>query len=860
MKTILCPDHLKSAVYRKLARENNGIVFDVEVKSLHSLLTAGAADRPAALLLSANHLLTEHASSFPIYRDMFVYPEFLRELLEFAGSCVLFDITAEDLPSDTEDEAELKEILRLLMTLDLKEKSIRETAPVQLERFFAQTDRCVMPSFETDPYYARMIERIEERVPPEHFGVQAKSISLHHALNTRQELEAVAQKIILDNDGELPLIILADYRNQLPVLEQVFERYRLPFCAYRKTVPAKIPAVFRLLVEFGRKKDVESLIPLLSTPLFAHFSLDRWLPYLKTGMVSLTEPLNISSLLSPEHMPAEHRFYRQMEDCVNPALHEIRDALSLLRLAEEPKDILAEAYKILRTSSMLKQPAELHAAHKLRELLNQCLPYIEKDADLDSILYAVLSLKETVETGSFSACLVTDLTHPFASRKKAYLLGCSSGAYPAVPVRKGLFDEAYVARIEKYPGLEERYSSYMKNLEWVFRSAETVYISYATNDYEGRENQLSYEIEHHFPHEQKRSSVPWPILCHRPSKITFSDLDSSLARRLFADEHDIIRGSVSSVEQWFRCPFSYFLNYGLKLREPVDPAMNSAMLGTLQHAFMEHIAAEKGKHYPDTPTEETEAFLQDCFKGILAMDPQNSTLIHLTEKRLLAGLQSSLRILREAELSTLFKPLRQEFAFEGQLLDRLNLKGIIDRVDESNGMVRVIDYKSSEHKMELSKMKAGLELQLLTYMIVASEHFRLQPNSMFYYSLREKSAPLYAADAKTKQIIFSEADHEPVLKQAALRSRQLFGQFFVPAEESEKAFFSPSGKTAVFEEEKELLLNLYAYFVTNVSDGKIEVDPVEGACAFCAYKAVCRNQKPQRQPKPILSDPAEEEG
>ena len=57
----------------------------------------------------------------------------------------------------------------------------------------------------------------------------------------------------------------------------------------------------------------------------------------------------------------------------------------------------------------------------------------------------------------------------------------------------------------------------------------------------------------------------------------------------------------------------------------------------------------------------------------------------------------------------------------------MRLKGIIDRIDTCLGDLRILDYKSSAKTLSESKVKAGLQLQLLTYLIIAVRKLRLNP-------------------------------------------------------------------------------------------------------------------------------------
>ena len=50
---------------------------------------------------------------------------------------------------------------------------------------------------------------------------------------------------------------------------------------------------------------------------------------------------------------------------------------------------------------------------------------------------------------------------------------------------------------------------------------------------------------------------------------------------------DVLKGSISSLERYIHCPFSYFLRYGLGLREPMQYTFSDSYAGTLSHYVLE---------------------------------------------------------------------------------------------------------------------------------------------------------------------------------------------------------------------------------------------------------------------------------
>ena len=53
-----------------------------------------------------------------------------------------------------------------------------------------------------------------------------------------------------------------------------------------------------------------------------------------------------------------------------------------------------------------------------------------------------------------------------------------------------------------------------------------------------------------------------------------------------------------------------------------------------------------------------------------------------------------------------------------------------------------------------------------------------------------------------------------------------------------------------FDNVEALILELYQHLVEQLCSGRIELDPVEGACLFCDFKPICRLRKAPKKPVP----------
>ena len=193
--------------------------------------------------------------------------------------------------------------------------------------------------------------------------------------------------------------------------------------------------------------------------------------------------------------------------------------------------------------------------------------------------------------------------------------------------------------------------------------------------------------------------------------------------------------SVSRIEKYADCPFSYFLRYNLNLKERADYKIKDIDLGNVFHEIMERYTARLqggGLDWGSIDYQESDKIVDDIFadfegsgKGdIFSYDAKSGYILERVKKltkRSVWALSSHISAGR-------FKPYAAEINFDrdaGITVDindthKFTLTGRIDRVDllESGGetYVKIIDYKSGAAKLDITDVYYGRQLQLLTYM------------------------------------------------------------------------------------------------------------------------------------------------
>lgn len=852
MKTILCDNYQKDIIYHDLlSSEGTNAITDVQLLTLSNLLHAEETEEQYGMPLRLAHLLEQAAEPFPIYQEMFAYPAFIQEILSFARECALYQIDPDTLPADTASEAELRRIIKLALALPLSEKEIAMRHDAILNQALQISDLECRIRFESNPYRYMFLETLKQKHPRFHMADQKHQPvlkELRYARSPRQELEAIAQEIC--QRSRPCTVVLCSYAESFPVLQQVFERYQIPYTALKSSVSPSVIRSFTALVYLALQKDVKSLMRALRADAFPIPFKEPLLSWLSQTLKD-TSYQSRSPQLSSDLPENDRRYVAMMDEKAQQYFQAIQSWLNSLLESSTPDQAFRSAWSILRKCPRLQDGMELQAGVSILSILNQTLPEIKSQADAYFVLRQIesISLQEKDSTSLF--CTVTDLSHPSESCDTVYIVGCSAKHYPNAPVKKGLFDEAYLARAEGYPSLTYRHQLWNSQLSWLEESSDRVIYSYAVSDYQGREIQPAFEITSRYP-----NPIPYAFDVLRPAVPFAHKLKEETAQTLFTKDDGRIHSSISRIERYFYCPYSYFIQSGLKVRKPMHAGLDAATIGNFQHAFMEQAVKQNGKNYTSLNADAIRRFLEPAFASLKELYPSETVELSLTQERMVEGIQNTLRILSGSEaVSPSWKPVAEEQKFDQSLTDHVQLNGIIDRIDESASSIRILDYKSSSKTLSEKKIKAGIQLQLLSYLIIGAMTTKKRPAGVYYISMKPDTASIPAGSFKTANkdgVPLNDVKDASVLAEEELKKRRLAGWAFEDTQINDEyyaKFFSPSKGEYSYELIRDAIRELYEQFYHDAVSGRISVEPIQGACTFCEYKPICRYHT---QPGPIV--------
>ena len=360
-----------------------------------------------------------------------------------------------------------------------------------------------------------------------------------------------------------------------------------------------------------------------------------------------------------------------------------------------------------------------------------------------------------------------------------------------------------------------------------------------------------------------------------------SALSSDILARLYPKK---IRSSVSGLENFAQCPGKFFAENQLKLQEREEYKLEPVSLGLFYHAGLKMFwdkLNEKELAWGNITSETAEQIIDEIMP-VLSQRLKSQILLSSERNKYL---QNKLRELLHVAVTTLaiysnnegFSPIGCELSFgqQGELqpvnIDlqargkTLELRGRIDRIDGANhqghNYIRVVDYKGKAKKLELKYLYHGIDLQLITYLLVSlfnastlTGKGAAKPAGALYFGVENPiistSGPVDAEQAaeEIKKHLSMEGillKDEQILP--LMTSNDENAQKLLPYSLNRSGDFSKNS-SVLSEENFNILLQFTAYQLKYLGDTILtgEVNPAPyrdknmSACHYCPYLPVCQ--------------------
>lgn len=341
-----------------------------------------------------------------------------------------------------------------------------------------------------------------------------------------------------------------------------------------------------------------------------------------------------------------------------------------------------------------------------------------------------------------------------------------------------------------------------------------------------------------------------------------STIYPDLVKKAIGDE---MKTSITRLESYNKCPFSYFAKYLLKLEPKRTFEVNSSDSGSFLHDFLDIFSSFAVNSTDENGNPRTWKTIDDEFikknTPIILKEVLAGVNSHMLETprikalfdRLCRSAMQSVFAVRNHIVKSDFIPMGYEISFDedGTFKPRkitlpdgqkVILRGRIDRADEftatmPNGemgkFVRIVDYKSSEKTLSLKDVYQGVQLQLFVYLSALCDN-GYSPAGILYCNL---SDPMVS--------VKSDATEEEILAQKS-KARRMDGIIL-----SEHSMLDHMGGDEILKTKKAVTAkNFNSMFrhinkvisktAQDIYGGRFPIRCSDDACTWCEYNQLCR--------------------
>lgn len=348
-----------------------------------------------------------------------------------------------------------------------------------------------------------------------------------------------------------------------------------------------------------------------------------------------------------------------------------------------------------------------------------------------------------------------------------------------------------------------------------------------------------------------------------------------LYKRANTDEQDLIQSSPSGLESFSRCPFSFFMGRGIRLKERRVYELDGRDIGDVYHETLMKFGEamcddglkpldEKSKW--NTMTEDqcqaliSEIYdhIEDKYKEGLFKESRYEEYRGNRFKKIISNVALEIkRQINEGRIEKMF--FETEFKdggdFEPIIVKKegktVEITGKVDRLDVlSGGYAKIVDYKSGSDKLVREDIESGWQLQLMVYMKAVSESDKsLKPAGVFYFNIPE---PHVSTNGLTEDEIKAEVKKE-MTKNYRMDGMVINDESVLRSIKGEKTA-GIMGNAAIEEEDFSAMESTVTDIVESLCEdmisGSVRAKPKVSkqkdsnskeitACTYCQYRGIC---------------------
>ena len=306
--------------------------------------------------------------------------------------------------------------------------------------------------------------------------------------------------------------------------------------------------------------------------------------------------------------------------------------------------------------------------------------------------------------------------------------------------------------------------------------------------------------------------------------------------------------SVSKIESYNCCPFKYFCNYVLKIKEPKQYGLEPIDVGTILHYVAQKFVELLIKtNYQLLTDSEITKIAQKIYFEVLNFDKykevdSSSILIKTLEQES----DNLCKVIYYQMQNSNFKPKKAEFKFENyKLSDDLYLSGIVDRIDQYGNYFNIIDYKTGNCDFNFEDVFVGKKIQIFVYAYILQKVLNIKQFGCFYMPISNKFVKDKEKKFEKYKLSGVMLNNEELIKNQDIRLKECEQSDIIDVAFNKNGELSNRKKSNLLNQGQLDAINQYA--IDNaiktssfIKQGLFKPNPLqENDCKYCPYSAIC---------------------
>jgi len=342
-------------------------------------------------------------------------------------------------------------------------------------------------------------------------------------------------------------------------------------------------------------------------------------------------------------------------------------------------------------------------------------------------------------------------------------------------------------------------------------------------------------------------------------------ISKSMARKLYG-EHLWL--SISKVEKYNGCAFSYFLQYGLFAKPRATAEFRQNARGALLHDVLaRYFENVKQNTVPYETIDRnacereiraiTKSAVSENYSVMMDLSPSFGYFARRIENVAATTAWNIVKFYKQSK----FRPFGFEISFRpdgkgdfespkvsvsGEIVG--SLVGDIDRVDIADiygkDYITIVDYKSSGKKLDAALVDEGVQIQPLAYANMMSQSIDAKAGAMLYMSMDE---PLVKVSSPTdEKLIEKSVTQDLKMSGWILNNEDVKLALDVNTDEKGRSEFIPTAKSALYDDlsaELDKANKAIQRAAEGMIDGNIAIKArnIKGhdPCRWCEYGSIC---------------------